>query len=137
MLMGGERIFCIATDDNHNARSDSFGGFTMIKADELSYKALTDSLLAGNFYASEGPEIKELWYEDGKVHIRTSDAVKITYVAGRRFARAKYPEGDETLTEATFDVAPEDICFRLSVVDKSGNKAYTNSYFIDDIVKDN
>ena len=78
MIMGGERIFCIATDDNHNGRNDSFGGFTMIKADELSYKALTDALLAGNFYASEGPEIKELWYEDGRVYIRSSEEVKVT-----------------------------------------------------------
>ena len=133
MLMNGERIFCIATDDNHNGRNDSFGGFTMIKADELSYKALTDALLAGNFYASEGPEIKELWYEDGKVHIRSSEAVRITYVAGRRKARVVYPEGADTVTEASFDVPPEDICFRLCVYDKAGKKAYTNSYFLDEI----
>ena len=131
MIMGGERIFCIATDDNHNGRNDSFGGFTMIKADELSYKALADALLAGNFYASEGPEIKELWYEDGRVYIRSSEAVKVTYVAGRRKARAAYPDGADTLTEASFEVVPEDICFRLTVFDKEGRKAYTNAYFID------
>ena len=134
MILNGERIYCIATDDNHNARPDSFGGFTMIKADELSYKALTDALLAGNFYSSEGPEIKELWYEDGQVHIRCSDAVKITYVGARRIARARYPEGDEPLTETSFDVAPEDNGFRLTVIDKSGNKAYTNMYFVDEII---
>ena len=135
MLMGGEKIFCIATDDNHNGRNDSFGGFTMIKADELSYKALTDALLAGNFYASEGPEIKELWYEDGRVYIKSSEAVKITYMSGRRKARAAYPDGSDTLCETSFEVLPEDICFRLTVYDKVGNKAYTNAYFIDDIAK--
>ena len=137
MLRAGERIYCVATDDNHNARPDSFGGFTVIKADKLSYKDLTDALLKGNFYASEGPQIKELWYEDGQVHIRTSEAVKITYGAGRRYASARYPEGSDTMTEATFTVSPEDICFRLSVYDKSGNKAYTNAYFIDEIESEN
>lgn len=133
MLRSGERIYCIATDDNHNKTQDSFGGFTMIKADQLSYKDLTGALLKGDFYASEGPEIKELWYEDGQVHIRTSDAVKITYGAGRRKAKAVYPEGAEAITEASFNVVPEDICFRLTVYDKTGKKAYTNAYFIDEI----
>lgn len=66
MLRAGNRIYCVATDDNHNDVQDSFGGFTMIKAEELSYKALTDALLKGDFYASEGPEILELYYEDLK-----------------------------------------------------------------------
>ena len=51
MLRGGKQIYCIATDDNHNypeRRCDSFGGFTMIKAEKLEYKAIVDALLAGN-----------------------------------------------------------------------------------------
>ena len=43
MLHHGEQIYCIATDDNHDVypighpKSDSFGGFTMIKAEKLEY----------------------------------------------------------------------------------------------------
>ena len=137
MLRSGERIYCVATDDNHNEVQDSFGGFTVIKARELSYAALTDALLKGDFYASEGPEILELYYEDSQVHIRTSEAVKITYNTGIRRARAVYPNGTDAITEASFNVSPEDICFRLTVYDKAGNKAYTNAYFIDGIESGN
>ena len=66
MLHNGQRIYCIAADDNHNVngidhpKSDSFGGFTMIKAERLDYRSVTDALLSGSFYASEGPEIYEI-----------------------------------------------------------------------------
>ena len=44
ILRGGERIFCVSTDDNHNhnpdndPRSDSFGGYVMINAPKLGYR---------------------------------------------------------------------------------------------------
>ncbi len=40
MLRLGNRLFCVSTDDNHNSYPfgdplcDSFGGFTMIKAEK-------------------------------------------------------------------------------------------------------
>ena len=70
LLRQGKRICCIGTDDNHNAIEDSFGAFTVIKAPELSYRAITQALQDGHFYASQGPEIHELWVEDGYIHIR-------------------------------------------------------------------
>ena len=139
MLRGGERIFCIATDDNHDAHpmgspyNDSFGGFTMIKADRLTYGDITKALKDGSFYASEGPEINELWFEDGRVHITCSEAVKVAYTTGMRRAKAKYPEDTETITEADFEVRPTDVYFRITVYDKSGKAAYTNAYFVDEL----
>ena len=50
MLRCGKRIFCIAADDNHNGqpldskKCDSFIGYTMIKAENLEYKTITDAL---------------------------------------------------------------------------------------------
>lgn len=129
MLRGGKRIYCIATDDNH---SSFFGGFTVVKAQRLEYKTITDALVAGNFYASEGPEINNLWYEDGKVHIECSEAREIYIVkAVRRNTHVKAE--DSPVREAVFNITPEDIYFRLVVVDYEGKKAYTNAYFVDDL----
>lgn len=137
MLRGGKKIYCIATDDNHNYRNDSFGGFTMIKADKLEYKTITDSLLAGNFYASQGPEIHSLWYEDGKIHIDCSDVKRILfYTADRRIADITASEG-EFVNTAEFDVIPdEDVYVRITVVDAEGKHANTNAYFVDDLIKE-
>ena len=56
----GNRLFCVAADDNHNAcpfgdpLCDSFGGFVMVKAEELTYDAVIKALLHGDFYSSIG-----------------------------------------------------------------------------------
>ena len=139
MLRGGERIFCVATDDNHDShplgtpKNDSFGGFTVIKADALNYESIIDALFKGNFYASEAPEIRELWFEDGKVNITTSDVRSIFLSTGTRRSKAEFAEKGGSITKASFELQPSDKYFRITVCDKEGKEAYTNAYFIDQL----
>jgi len=141
MLRCGKRIFCIAADDNHNGhptnsrKCDSFGGFTMIKAEALEYKAVTDALISGNFYASTGPEIYELWFEDNKIHIKCSPCDRITLATGRRRCVAEYADESNELEYASFDVFPDDVYVRLTVSDIHGKNANTNAYFTDELFK--
>ena len=133
MLRGGKRIYCIATDDNHNCRNDSFGGFTVIKAETLDYAHIADALVKGHFYASEGPQITALWVEDNKVHIECLDAVKIAMVSGIIHAGSKYGTEEQPLTSAEFELSPKQKYFRLVVTDKKGKHACTNAYFLDEL----
>ena len=141
LLRQGKRIYCIATDDNHNGKPfddphcDSFGGFTMIKADKLEYKTITDALLAGNFYASQGPAIHDLWFEDGILHVTTSAAEKIVMTTGTRKTRNFTRVKGKTLTKANFEVLPDDVYVRITVTDKHGKHANTNAYFVDEILE--
>jgi len=139
ILKSGKRIFCVGGDDNHNVnpldsrKSDSGKAYTVIMSPTLEYKDVTAALVNGDCYASEGPEIKELWYEDGKVHIKTSAADAIYLNTGVRFAQSKFSENDVPLTEASFTVIDESVYFRLTVVDKFGRRAFTNAYFLDEL----
>lgn len=132
-LRRGQKIFCIATDDNHNHEEDSFGGFTMINAEKLSYRVITSALEAGNFYASQGPLIKELWYEDGKMGITCSEAVMITLSTGNRKMQVRYQEEGSALTSAIFDIKNEYDYVRITVKDAYGKYANTNAYFVEDL----
>lgn len=140
MLRGGERIGCIAADDNHNkhpegdSHFDSCGGWTMIKAEKLEYSAITSALEAGNYYASMGPEIKELWYEDGNVHVETSPAARINLLCGvRRGGHAEIL--GETITSADFTLKPDVDWFRIDVIDEKGYHANSIAYFVDELSK--
>lgn len=141
MLRGGERIFCVATDDNHNKhpfdsrRSDSFGGWTMIKAPKLDYKAVTDALVAGHFYASEGPEIHDLWMEGDKLYIACSAADRIILSGSKRRAQIEYAEEGKPLNSAVFDIDREQQYLRVTVIDADGNHANTNAYFLDELFR--
>lgn len=140
MLRCGKRIYCIAADDNHNGYPadtrdfDSFGGFTMIKADKLDYRTITRALEEGNFYASQGPRIDALWVEDGKIHIECSDADRIILTAGVRRTAIRFAEGGVMLNKADFDVKPGDGYVRITVIDAHGDHADTNAYFVDDLL---
>ncbi len=133
MLRGGKRIYCVCTDDNHNKHGDSFGGFTMIKAEKLEYGLITKALLNGDFYASEGPEIHELYVEDGKVFIKTSPAAKISIVTDVIHARSVGGDGAEPVTEASFEIHSDAKYFRIVVIDKAGKHACTNAFFVDEL----
>lgn len=131
MLQHGERIFAVATDDNHSSK-DECGGFTVIKAEALEYSAVMDALFAGSFYASTGPEIRALWLETNEagetyVHIECSDAHRITYNTPTRRASVAWDCGS-----AAFKVSADDVYFRLTVVDAAGNFAHTNAYFTEE-----
>ncbi len=137
MLRAGKRLYCIGADDNHNVfpaddrKWDSGVAFTVIKAERLEYKAITDALVNGDFYCSEGPRIEALWLEDGKVHIECSEADRIVCNYRGRKADIVYSPEDGTVTCAEFDVCEDDGYFRLTVVDKSGKHACTNAFFTD------
>ncbi len=138
MLRSGKRLFCTMADDNHNEfefgdpRCDSFGGKTVFLCDSLSYETVISAMQSGMFYCTQGPEIYELTFEDGKVHVECSDAQRIAIsTAGRRTKALHAPDG-EYVTEADFVLEDEDVYFRIEVLGPTGKKACTNAYFVED-----
>ena len=133
LLRAGHKLYCAATDDNHNAHPqdnlqwDSCGGFVMIKANELSQKAIVQALKNGSFYSSTGPEIKEMYIEDGKLIVETSPVPKIALSTSARQAKVVYPEaGKDTITHAEFDlsnVLPGYV--RVTATDEKGHVAWS------------
>lgn len=146
MLSGGKRIYCVATDDNHNCGKeeydDSFGGYVMISARELSYEALTESMLCGRFYSAtgshteDGPIVEYLEYDDKKVYIKTSPVKKINLICGSRTNMSKRDTLGGTVEFAEFPIRGNTEWFRIECIDENGHKAYTNAYFTDELEKE-
>lgn len=139
MLERGERLFCVGGDDNHTIhfdgrKCDEGIAFTVFKAEELTYEKIVEAMENGSFYSSEGPEIYDLTYDDGVVHIRCSSADSIKIGSQTRFFKAEYDEDGNGICEATFNVPSDCVYFRLTVTDKQGKHACTNAYFLRDLV---
>lgn len=132
----GKRIICVGGDDNHNTRH-FFQAWTMVKADELTHNAVVGAIEAGNCYASNGPEIYELYVEDGNVHIKCSDAVGIFYTsAGRRKCAELDTTYENPINEAVLPIDQTDIYFRITVRDARGRRANTRVFWLDEIYED-
>ena len=133
----GKKIYCIASDDNHNnfppdsPKFDSLGGFIMIKAPELEYSAIMKALENGDFYASSGPEIYEMWTEGEELHIKTSPAARISLTTyGRRTSVCTGEKKGDLITEATLACSGlYDRYCRVTVDDGQGHFAWTRAYF--------
>lgn len=140
MLKGGEKIFCVAADDNHNKypegdmRCDSCGGWVMIKADKLEYNTIGKALLDGNFYASTGPEIRSLWFEGTKLHVECSEAASVSLIYGiKKAKRHAVAEGEERITSTAFELNPDYRWFRVHVEDGKGHFADSHAYYLNDL----
>jgi hypothetical protein len=101
-------------------------------------ETVTQALLDGHFYASEGPEIRELYFdsEDGRIHIKTSEAVRIIMSTGKRYNTAKTAERKgETITEATFKLDQDEKGYvRFIVHDREGKGAFTHAYSVPELL---
>lgn len=133
MLRGGKKVFAVAADDTHNGKSDACVGFVMIKAKELKYEAITEALFKGNFYASTGPEIYEIFIEDNEIHIHCSDAVMVSLTTDRRTSRCACAENGKLINEVVFNFDFACEYFRITVKDINGNHADTNAYFTEEL----
>ena len=146
MLRSGQRLYAVATDDNHNRRKpedllwDSFGGAVMIGARELTYPAVMEALQKGHFYSSisldgrkDGPRIEALYLDGDRLVVRSSPVERI-YVktSGRRcYQSGAVPGG--TITEAQFRLRGKEGYIRISLRDCEGRYAESNAYFPDEI----
>jgi len=130
----GKKVFATAGDDNHSVAS-SLGGFVYVNAESLTYENIINALEKGDFYTSQGPQIFDMWYEDGKLTVKSSDARKIIFqTAGRRHG-SKHALPGEHINEAVFEIRDEDVYFRIEVVDEHGYTANSQAYFIEDLKK--
>ncbi len=143
MLRSGKNIFPLCTDDSHFGRpiddpnSDAFGGWVMVKAEKLEYKEVFEALKRGDFYSSTGPEIKELYYEDGKIHIECSEARDIIMNCLSRNGERIGARPGESLTSADFNINAETQGYvRFKVIDHSGRIAYTRAFYVSDLIED-
>ncbi len=123
------RLSGYAVDDAHKLVDDWLGGWVMVQAEENDPDALLDSLKAGRYYSSQGPDLHDVTVADGGIEVRCSPASRIS-VQGRG-SRAKYADGDG-LTAARFDSYPfENSWFRITVTDRDGKRGWSNPYWID------
>ena len=133
LMWKGKRMICVGGDDNHYERHH-FWGWTMIKAEKLDHKSIMTALQKGNCYTSAGPEIHELYVEDGVVHVKTSDAMAIYFStsSGNRRAAVRNDDRKTPVTEASFVLERDHYCFQIIVKDMNGNPAATRMYYLDE-----
>ena len=139
VLSAGRVIYGVATDDAHkysvNPNPDPAHpgtGWVMVRAIELSAKAIITALASGDFYASTGVTLKELEASRECVHVEVEEVGDYVYITqfvgrdGKVLAEvvgpdATYrPRGDEGYVRAV-----------VSIASSKGTRAWTQPVFLE------
>ncbi|MCU0831545.1 MAG: CehA/McbA family metallohydrolase [Rhizobiaceae bacterium] len=125
LLADERKLTLIATDDAHFSEPDHFGGWVMVKAEANEPDALLAALKRGDFYSSQGPELRDVRIEGDEVHVEMS-ACAAFIVSGAGTA-AKAVHG-HSMTRASLPLArfSNSPFIRVTVVDAAGKKAWSN-----------
>lgn len=135
MLRRGVQIFGTATDDNHNEGlfDDACGGFVMVNADRLDHESILQSLMAGQFYFSAGPEIFRWEIRGGTAVVECSDAVRIDFIAGNHIndgGSILAEPGGKPLVRGEYPLKGDEDYIRVQCTDRQGRMAWSNPFFL-------
>ncbi len=141
LLNDGKRLTAIATDDAHfiSGQKDAFGGWVQVNAESLDPDGLLQALKAGQYYASQGPQIHELSITGDELTIVTSPVDAITVLGGTSRTTA---HNGKAITTATFDLGKlkqgwylrePTKWIRVAIIDAAGKRAWTNPIWLDEV----
>ncbi len=150
LLTRGHNVKALAMDDHHWPASDSFKGWVMVRAEDLTRDAVLHGLREGRFYSSTGPRIHNVLVALDWVEVDCSPVRMVSLVcnptlgsrvsAGRAGTstygrRCRGPQGYEApaeghlLTGARFHLSGQETYGRVQVTDEYGQRAWTNVLF--------
>ena len=124
MLGNGHKLWGVAVDDGHE-KNHHCKGWVMVNA-ENSVDSILDALKNGSFYSSAGPVIEDFYIEDGKAYVKASEECSRIWFCADKHPSKQFCD----VSEASFDMNDGWTYVRAVVMDKNGNRAWTNPIFI-------
>jgi hypothetical protein len=130
LLTEGRRLTACATDDAHFMGPDHFGGWVMVKAEQLEPMALVRALRAGAYYSSQGPRLHDVRVDGREILVESSPVDRVVAAGARSAATALHGNG---LMAARLPLAPfaEGGWLRITVADAQGRRAWSNPVWLD------
>jgi hypothetical protein len=127
LLMQGKRLYGVAVDDGHAPYQYLKGWVRVNAVNRVS--AILEALRTGAFYSSCGPEIYQFSIAGGVARVDCSPCRWVNFCYGRSPWR-KFEDGGGLVTHAEFPVPDDFRYLRVTVMDESGCRAWTNPIFI-------
>ena len=125
LLSEGRKLDLCATDDAHFSEPDHFGGWVMVKAQENDPECLLEALKAGHYYSSQGPEFRNITWNETSVDVECS-AVCSVIVQGQGTASVSAHGHSMTRAHIPLKRCSKSPWLRVSIVDGAGKKAWCN-----------
>lgn len=131
MLRRDPSALALAVDDAHLSTHHPGwnGGWIVAQADALSREAILQSLRAGSFYASTGPDFHAIHWDGARVSIETSPVQFVRLVGPGSLGQRIGDFNGARLTAAAFEVPVDWPYVYLEIEDEHGGRAWSNTLF--------
>lgn len=131
LLREGRHIFGLACDDTHGktVKSDRFGGWVMVRANSLTREAILCALCAGNFYSTQGPELRECYVENNQLHIVCTPCNEIHVISYPPRGQSVYAQNNP-LTDLDYFLKGGEAYVRVECIDYNGFVAWSNPIWL-------
>ncbi len=131
LLYSGTDSWCFACDDSHqklvadqSPLNDFGGGFIMVKAKELTHRAVMESIISGSFYASQGPEVYSFEITGDQATVVCSPCRSVGFLSDATHGHVITDESAQ-VTSASYTLKGTERYLRAVCADASGRRAWT------------
>ncbi len=129
VLSSGRQLYATGTSDWHGEANEINRAWIMVRAENLDYAKVMDALRNGEFYATTGPLINDIRFENKTktLVIELPKANIITFFGSNE--RVLY---STTAASASYTLASNDLFVRAEIYDgngRNGKMALTQAYF--------
>ncbi len=129
LLSAGKKLYGFAADDSHGRPFGDVGkGWIMVRAREKSEAAILAALRAGDFYATQGPQIHDVTLQGRTASVTCSPAARINFIANSYYGSVTTDPAGQ-LTQATWTAPAAATYLRVECVDAQGRTAWSNPVF--------
>ena len=137
MLAAGRNVYGFAVDDAHNhfnehRWNDACGSWIMVKSKKLALLDIMDSIKKGLFYASWGPEIKDVKINGNSLYVATSPVKSISFISLNGFGEMFSALKKEPLREAEYKIHGKEKYIRIQCADAQGRMAWSNAVLLNE-----
>ena len=123
LALQGINLPVFASDDSHLYTGEEGRSFIMVQAESLSKDSILEAINKGRFYASRGPWLRtEL--KERTLKVTCTPVMEILVYSNRYGGYAK--KSTTPVTGAEFQLAESDYFYRVEVIDRDGNMAWTS-----------
>lgn len=116
-----------AVDDTHLYDKDVFGGYVMVNCKDLKKDSIMDAIRKGSFYSSQGPEIKQITIDKGRISVECSPVKQIAFLSDIFFSAKDriWSAKDGLIERGSYMINHMDNVVRIVCTDENGKRAWS------------
>jgi len=121
----GKCFRLVASDDSHAYRGEQCVSWTVVQAEALTVPCILSALREGRFYATQGPEIRNITVEGDTITVQSSPVCRVTFCSNLYWVKDRCRSG-RGLTAQTYSIQPGERFVRVQLTDEDGKKAWSS-----------